>query len=147
MADLALFERLAAGDNHLGILATTRADGSVHASLVNIGVLPDPVDGSAAVGLVAQGGSVKLALLRRSGRAIVVVKRGYEWASAAGGVRLIGPDDRSELDAQVPEVIRSVYRAAGGSHEDWQEFDRVMRDERRCAVFVRAEKITSNAGA
>jgi hypothetical protein len=146
MADLALFERLTAGDNHLGVLTTARSDRTVHASVVSVGVLADPVDGSDAVGLVAQGNSVKLAILRQSGRATVVVKHGYQWASAAGSVRLIGPDDGSELGLDVPGVIRSVYRAAGGDHEDWEEFDRVMRDERRCAVFVRAERITSNAG-
>ena len=46
----------------------------------------------------------------------------------------------------MPETIRSVFRAAGGSHGDWEEFDRVMAAERRCAVFVRAEAISSNAG-
>ena len=45
----------------------------------------------------------------------------------------------------MPETIRSVFRAAGGNHEDWDAFDRVMAAERRCAVFVRADAVTSNA--
>jgi hypothetical protein len=61
-------------------------------------------------------------------------------------VRLVGPDDGADLGLDVPETIRSVFRAAGGTHEDWDEFDRVMAAERRCAVFVRADRISTNPG-
>ena len=57
------------------------------------------------------------------------------------------PRRRSELGLDVPETIRSVFRAAGGSHGDWAEFDRVMAEERRCAVFVRADSVSTNAGS
>ncbi|HXX88655.1 MAG TPA: pyridoxamine 5'-phosphate oxidase family protein [Acidimicrobiales bacterium] len=147
MADLALVERLAAADRHLAVITTCRADGSVHASVVSAGVTRDPVDGSPSVGLVAHGDSVKLKLLRRTGRATVVFKDGYQWAAVAGPTRLVGPDDGAELGLDVPDVIRSVYRAAGGDHEDWDEFDRVMAEDRRCAVFVRAERISANPTA
>ena len=147
MADLELVERLAAGDHHLAVLAVARSDGSIQASVVSAGITTDPVDGSPAIGLVAIGNSRKLQLLRRSNQATVVFKDGYQWAAVSGPVRLIGPDDGTELGLDVPEVIRSVYRAAGGDHEDWAEFDRVMADERRCAVFVRAERIGSNPSA
>jgi hypothetical protein len=40
-------------------------------------------------------------------------------------------------------VIRAVFKAAGGAHDDWDEFDRVMTADRRCAVFVRADWIMS----
>jgi PPOX class probable F420-dependent enzyme len=146
MADLAFVEGIAAGDHHLAVLTTTKADGSVHASVVNAGITTDPVDDSPAIGLVALGDSLKLKLLRRSGRATLVFKDGYQWAAVSGPTRLIGPDDLNP-DLNAPEVIRSVYRAAGGDHEDWEEFDRVMAADRRCAVFVRVETITSNAGA
>ncbi len=145
MTDLGDVERLADGDHHLAVVATTRADGSVQASVVSAGVADDPVDGSPSVALVAQGGSLKLRLLRRSGQATVVFKVGGQWAAVAGPVRLIGPDDGAELGLDVPAVIRSAYRAAGGDHEDWAEFDRVMVEDRRCAVFVRADRISSNA--
>ena len=144
MVDLADVGRLAARD-HFAVVATTRADGSVQASVVSAGVIDDPVDGSPGVALVAIGNSLKLRLLRRSGEATVVFKIGGEWAAVAGPVRLIGPDDGTELGLDVPDVIRSVYRAAGGDHEDWDEFDRVMAEDRRCAVFVRADRISSSA--
>jgi len=147
MADLAHAVRLAAADHYLAVFAVGRPDGTVQASVVNAGPLADPVDGSLGVAAVIGGASRKLTLLRRAGRATLVFKSGWEWASVAGPVRLIGPDDGAEFGLDVPETLRSVFRAAGGNHEDWGEFDRIMAAERRCAVFVRAEIVTSNPGS
>ncbi len=146
MLDLDYVKRLAEGDHHLAVLTTARADGSVHASLVSAGIIDDPVDGSPSVGLVAIGNSRKLPLLRQSGAATIVFKNGFQWAAVSGPTRLIGPEDGLEYGFQVPDTIRAVYRAAGGEHEDWAEFDRVMAEDRRCAVFIKAEKIFSNPG-
>jgi hypothetical protein len=115
--------------------------------VVSAGVTDDPIDGSAGVAAVVAGGSRKLRLLREVGRATLVFKSGWDWIAVSGPARLVGPDDGTELGLDVPETIRSVFRAAGGTHEDWDEFDRVMAAERRCAVFVRAERIASNAGS
>jgi hypothetical protein len=38
-----------------------------------------------------------------------------------------------------------VFQAAGGGHDDWDEYDRVMARERRCAVFVQANRVTGVA--
>jgi hypothetical protein len=146
MKDLDDVERLAAGDNYLAVFALARPDRRVQASVVSAGILPDPVDGSPGVAAVVGGGTRKLELLRAVGRATLVFKTGWEWAAVSGPVRLVGPDDGVELGLDVPATLRSVFRAAGGTHEDWEEFDRVMAAERRCAVFVRAERISANAG-
>ena len=53
-ADLDLVRRLVAADHGLAVVATTRADGSVHASVVNAGVLDDPLTGVPVVGFVAR---------------------------------------------------------------------------------------------
>jgi hypothetical protein len=146
MADLDDVERLASGDSYLAVFTVARPNGTVQASVVSAGVLADPVDGSAGVAAVVGGGSRKLELLRQVGRATLVFKTGWEWVAVSGPVRLVGPDDGTDLGLDVPALIRSVFRAAGGTHEDWDEFDRVMAADRRCAVFVRAERISSNAG-
>ncbi|WP_199434937.1 pyridoxamine 5'-phosphate oxidase family protein [Qaidamihabitans albus] len=145
-ADLALVRRLAAAENGLATIATTRPDGTVHASVVNAGVLPDPVSGNTSVGLVARGGTRKLEHLRRSGHATVVFRRGWEWVSVQGPVRLIGPDDPDPdfLADGVPRLLRDVFTAAGGTHDNWGEYDRVMAEERRAAVFVEAARISGN---
>jgi Pyridoxamine 5'-phosphate oxidase len=143
MATLEDVETIAAGDGHLAVLAVARGDGSVQASVVSAGVIADPVDGALGVGLVAGGGTAKLALLRSNPRATVVFKHGYEWVAVAGSARLVGPDDPAPGFA-VPPILRAIFVAAGGDHEDWAAFDRAMADERRCGVFVRADAVTSN---
>ncbi len=37
---------------------------------------------------------------------------------------------------RLPGLLRDVFAAAGGTHADWDEFDRVMAAERRAAVLV-----------
>ena len=146
MTDLDDVARIAAGDHHLAVFTVARPDGSVQASVVSAGVIADPIDGVRGVAAVLGGGTRKLELLRERGLQQLVFKVGGEWAAVGGPVRLVGPDDGSDLDLDVPETLRAVFRAAGGSHQDWSEFDRVMAAERRCAAFVRAERISSNAG-
>ena len=145
-ADLALVRRLAAAEHGLAIVTTTRIDGSVHASLVNAGVLDDPVTGLTVVGFVTRGSTVKLGLLRRSGRATVVFRSGWEWVAAEGPVRFVGPQDLPEGFGadRLPRLLRDVFAAAGGTHDDWAEYDRVMAAERRTAVLVEPARLTSN---
>ena len=42
-------------------------------------------------------------------------------------------------------LLRDIYTAAGGTHDDWDEYDRVMADERRVAVLVTPERTYGNA--
>jgi PPOX class probable F420-dependent enzyme len=145
-ADLDLVRRLAGADHGLAVVATMRGDGSVHASVVNAGVLDDPVSGGPAVGFVAGGSALKLRLLRRTPRATVVFRSGWEWAAVEGAAQLIGPDDPQDGFGpdDVRQLLRDVFTAAGGTHEDWEEYDRVMAAERRVAVLVAASRVTSN---
>jgi PPOX class probable F420-dependent enzyme len=145
-ADLELVRRLVKAEHGLVVVATTRADGTVHASVVNAGVLDDPVTGEPSVGLVAQGRARKLALLRESGRATLVFRSGWEWVAVEGPVRIAGPDDQLEGLAPegLPTLLRDIFTAAGGTHDNWAEYDRVMAEERRTAVLVQPARITSN---
>jgi len=77
-----------------------------------------------------------------------VFRVGWEWVAVEGTVELAGPDDPLtgfDPDA-VPELLRDVFAAAGGTHDDWDEYDRVMAAERRTAVLVRPERVYSNPG-
>jgi PPOX class probable F420-dependent enzyme len=144
LADIA---KIGAEDRYLAVVATTRADGTVQASVVNAGVLPHPVSGQDVVGFVTYGKG-KLSNLRRRPQATVVFRAGWQWGAVEGACDIIGPDDSfpSLEPAQLPELLRSVFRAAGGSHDNWAEYDRVMREERRAAVLVRPDRIYSNRG-
>jgi PPOX class probable F420-dependent enzyme len=145
-ADLEAARRLGAAEHWLVVVATTRPDGSVHASLVNAGILDHPVTGEPTIALVARGDARKLVHLRRTGRATVVFRSGWEWVAVDGPASNVGPDDAMpgvEAD-DVPALLREVFRAAGGSHDDWDEYDRVMAADRRAAVFIAPERITGN---
>ena len=147
MADLELVRRLAGADHGLAIVGTTRSDGSIQASLVNAGVLAHPEGQHDVVGFVARGDALKLRNLRARPRASVVFRSGWEWAAVEGPTTIIGPDDTATTtDAEaLRALLRDVFSAAGGTHDDWDEYDRAMRDERRAAVLVTPERISGNA--
>ena len=56
----------------------------------------------------------------------------------------VGPDaDYEGFDpSSVLQLIRDVFISAGGTHQDWDEYDRVMAAERRAAVFIHPTRIT-----
>jgi PPOX class probable F420-dependent enzyme len=143
---LELVARLGGAEHGLAVVVTVRRDGEPSASVVNAGVLPHPLTGEPVVGFVAQGGTAKLANLRRHPRATLVFRAGWEWVAVAGAADLAGPDDTLPgLDeGTLPGLLRDVFAAAGGSHDDLDEYDRVMAAERRAAVLVRPERFTTN---
>jgi PPOX class probable F420-dependent enzyme len=147
MADLDDFARLAAGDHGLCVVSTARADGTVQSTLVNAGVLEHPGTGENVVGMVIRGGTRKLVNLRVRPRMTVVARDGWQWAAAEGPVWICGPDDPvSGIDAErLRLLLREVFTAAGGTHDDFDEYDRVMADERRAVVLVTPERVYGNA--
>jgi PPOX class probable F420-dependent enzyme len=146
MTDLSDFSAIGAQDSGLCIVSTLRADGTIQASLVNAGVYEHPVSGARGVALVAAGGSRKLVNLRVRPRVTVVARAGWQWVAAEGDAELIGPDD--PIEGVGPEelrlALRAVFVAAGGTHADWDEYDRVMAAERRTVVFVSTDRVYSN---
>ncbi|HEY4023379.1 MAG TPA: TIGR03618 family F420-dependent PPOX class oxidoreductase, partial [Pseudonocardiaceae bacterium] len=129
---------LAAPDNGLAVVSTVRADATVQASLVNVGLLPHPATGEPALGFTTYG-KVKLANLRARPQIAVTFRNGWQWATAEGRAELAGPDDAQPWlkDAdQLRLLLREVFTAAGGTHDDWDEYDRVMAKERRAVVLI-----------
>ncbi|WP_410658088.1 pyridoxamine 5'-phosphate oxidase [Amycolatopsis sp. lyj-112] len=145
-ADLEVVRRLSLQEHGLATVSTVRADGTVHSSVVNAGVIEDPVTQAAGVGFVAMGGVKKLDLFRRAGHATITFRRGWEWAAVQGATHLIGPDDPDAAfdPAGLPRLLRDVFVAATGTHDDWDEYDRAMAAERRVAVFVTANRVSGN---
>jgi PPOX class probable F420-dependent enzyme len=147
MTDLKDFARLVTRDHGLCVVSTLRPDSTIQSSVVNAGVLDHPVTGKQVVGLVARGGSRKLANMRARPRATVVVRAGWEWVAAEGPVDLAGPDDGfGDMDAErIRLLLREIFTACGGTHDDWDAYDRVMAQERRTAVLVTPERVYSSA--
>ena len=147
MTDLADFVALVGGDRGLGVVSTLRPDSTIQSSVVNVGVLPHPVTGELVVAFVSQGRARRLSYLRARPRATVVLRSGWQWAAAEGPVQLCGPDDPLPgVDAErLRLLLREIFTAAGGTHDDWDAYDAAMAAERRTAVLVTPERVYSNA--
>ncbi len=120
--------------------------GGIHSCVVNAGVLQHPLTDAEVVGLVAAGGARKLRNLRADPSATIVVRAGWEWTAVEGTADIIGPDDaHADVDAEALRLLlRDIFRAAGGTHDDWDAYDKVMTEERRAAVFVTPRRAYGN---
>jgi PPOX class probable F420-dependent enzyme len=133
-------------DHGLAVVSTTRSGGTIQSSVVNAGVLGHPLRGAPVVAFVSAGEAGRLRNLRARPRATVVFRAGWQWAAVEGAVELVGPDDPlAGIDTERLRVLlRDIFVSAGGSHDDWDEYDRVMASERRVAVLVEPERIYGN---
>jgi PPOX class probable F420-dependent enzyme len=136
---------LATSEQGLLVVSTLRADGSIQASLVNAGVLPHPATAQPVVGFVTYG-RAKPAHLRARPTLTLTVRSGWNWATVEGTAELIGPDDPyPAVDGErLRLLLREVFQAAGGRHDDWAEYDRVMAEQRRTVVLAVPVRIYSN---
>ncbi|GAB7146505.1 TIGR03618 family F420-dependent PPOX class oxidoreductase [Mycobacterium riyadhense] len=137
---------LAAAESGLAVVSTVRADETVQASLVNVGLLPHPAGGAPVLGFTTYG-KVKLANLRARPQLAVTFRNGWQWATVEGRAELVGPDDSQAWLADPDQfrlLLREVFTAAGGTHDDWDEYDRVMAAERRAVVLIAPTRVYSN---
>ena len=137
MSELEPVAELGRQVNGLTVVSTLRADGTIQASLVNAGVMPSPLDGEPILAFVTYG-KVKIANLRARPQVTATVQAGWRWATVEGQATIIGPDDpRDDFDAErLRRLLRDVFLAAGGSHDNWDEYDRTMLEQRRAAVLI-----------
>ena len=126
----------------LAVVSTLRADATIQSSLVNAGVLAHPSTGEPVLAFVTYG-RVKLANLRVRPQVTATFRSGWGWATVEGRAQLAGPDDLQPwLDhEQLRLLLRAVFVAAGGQHEDWAEYDRVMAEQRRTVVLVEPGRV------
>ena len=142
MTDLSAFRALVPRDHGLVVVSTSRPDGSIQSSVVNAGVIDHPTSAQPVVAFVSGGSSHRLRNLRARPRASVVVRAGWQWAGVEGPAQLAGPDDPLDGvdDERLRLLLREIFASAGGNHDDWDEYDRAMREERRVAVLVTPER-------
>lgn len=136
---------LARDEHGLAVISTLRADRSIQSSVVNAGPLAHPSTGEPVLAFVTYG-RVKLANLRIRPQVTATFRAGWQWATVEGRAQLAGPDDPQPwLDAErLRLLLREVFVAAGGEHEDWDEYDRVMAEQRRTAVLITPSRVYSN---
>lgn len=136
---------LSSDEQGLVVVATLRANGTIQSSLVNAGVLAHPVTGGTILAFVAAG-PVKLANMRVRPQVTATFRNGWQWAAVEGHAQLAGPDDAQPwLDPdRLRRLLREIFTAAGGTHDDWEEYDRVMAEQRRAAVLIHPDRVYSN---
>jgi len=136
---------LAAKEQGLAVISTLRRDGTIQASLVNAGVMTNAFSSEQVTAFVTYG-RVKLANLRLRPQLAVTFRSGWAWVTVEGSAQLIGPDDpHPDVDPErLRLLLREVFVAAGGSHDNWAEYDRVMAEQRRTVVFVKPARVYSN---
>lgn len=138
---------LASQESGLAVVSTLRADQTIQSSLINAGLLPHPATAQPALGFVTYG-KVKLANLRARPQIAVTFRRGWQWATVEGYTELAGPDDPQPWlgSGALPRLLRDIFTAAGGTHDDWDAYDRTMREQRRTAVLINPTRIYTNGG-
>ena len=114
----------------------------------------DPTDqcGGGAADLTRPTGSSQLNHGLGQRRHALQVETGQLTAAGVGRqgtlrAELAGPDDTQPwlTDADhLRALLRDVFSAAGGTHDDWDEYDRVMAAERRAVVLIAPTRVYSN---
>ena len=136
---------MAAREQYLAVVGTLRADSTIQSSLVNAGVLDHPITGEPVLSFVTYG-AAKLRNLRVRPQLAVTFRSAWAWATVEGNAELIGPDDPHPHvdDERLRLMLRDIFTAAGGTHDDWDAYDRTMLEQHRTAVFVKPSRIYSN---
>jgi PPOX class probable F420-dependent enzyme len=115
------------------VVSTIRPSGTIQSTLVNVGIYAD------GVGFTTVGQSRKEYNLTRNPACTVTIHHGPYWITVEGKARLYTWDNTDPETMRC--LLRELYVAAGGTHDDWDTYDRVIREERRAAVVVMPERI------
>ena len=129
----------------LAVVSTLRADGTIQSSLVNAGVIAHPLTAESVLAFVTYG-KVKLANLRARPQITATTRDGWRWTTVEGRAALVGPDDpHVKVNGErLRLLLRAVFVAAGGSHDNWDEYDRTMIEQRRAAVLITPSRVYGN---
>ncbi len=141
--------RISAANSGLCTFVCLDESGAPHASVINAGVMNHPLTDKPVVAAVVMGSARKITMLRADPRAAVTFRHEWDWVGVRGRAQIIGLDDPADgFDiAQLPGLLREVFQAAGGEHDDWDEYDQAMATSRRAAIFVPTDKVISNPGS
>ena len=138
--------RFLADETGLATISTVQQDGRVLSSIANCAIIPNPLTGDECVALVSMGTAARLKHVRRGSEVTISVRRGWNWIAATGAADLIGPEDNVEsVDPEALRLLlREIYQAAGGMHDDFDAYDAEMLKSRRAAVLVTPTRIIGN---
>jgi hypothetical protein len=108
--------------------------------------LPHPATSDPVLGFATYG-RVKIANLRSRPQLAATFRNGWQWATVEGRAELAGPDDPTPWLADgegLRLLLREVFTAAGGTHDNWGEYDRVTAEQRRAVALVTPTRVYTN---
>jgi PPOX class probable F420-dependent enzyme len=123
---------LSRSDSGLAIVSTLRADHTIQSSLVNTGIVGDRL-------AFVTYGQVKLANLRARPQLSVAFRNGWKYATVEGRAEIAGPGDLDPEKLRL--LLREIFTAAGGTHDNWAEYDRTMLEQQRAAVLITPSRV------
>ena len=146
MSDIEIFSNYLLEETGLVTVSTTQVDGRVLSSVVNCGMIEHPLTGDTCVAFVSGSKAARLKHIDRGSQVTITARRGWAWSSVTGPADLIRPEQVPEsIDKeQMRLLLREVFHAAGGVHDDLEEYDRAMAQERRVVVCVTPERVLGN---
>lgn len=115
------------------VVSTIRPSGTIQNTLVNVGLYAD------GIGFTTVGKSRKEVHLKLNPACTITIHNGPYWITVEGNARLYTWDNTDSETMR--QILRSLYVIAGGTHDDWETYDRVIRKEQRAAVVVVPERI------
>ncbi|WP_329235940.1 PPOX class F420-dependent oxidoreductase [Streptomyces sp. NBC_00111] len=125
------------GEYDGGVLVTLKRDGRPQLSNVNHAYYPD--EGVLRVSVTE--GRAKTRNLRRDPRASYHVTSDDRWAWTVADVTAeLTPPAADPHDAVVEQLI-TLYRDVRGEHPDWDEYRRVMVQDRRAVLTLRIDHV------
>ena len=146
MSDIEIFSNYLSEETGLVTVSTTQVDGKVLSSVVNCGMIEHPLTGATCVAFVSGSRAARLEHIDRGSQVTITARRGWAWSSVTGPADLIRPEQVPEsIDKeQMRLLLREVFHAAGGVHDDLEEYDRAMAQEGRVVVCVTPERVLGN---
>ena len=146
MSDIEIFSNYLSEETGLVTVSTTQVDGRVLSSVVNCGMIEHPLTGATCVAFVSGSKAARLKHIDRGSQVTITARRGWAWSSVTGPADLIRPEQVPEsIDKeQMRLLLREVFHAAGGVHDDLEEYDRAMVQEGRVVVCVTPERVLGN---
>ena len=146
MSDIETFSNYLSEETGLATVSTTQVDGRVLSSVVNCGIIQHPLTGATCVAFVSGSNAARLKHIDRGSQVTISVRRGWAWSSVTGPADLIRTENLPDsIDTEKMRLLlRKVFHAAGGVHDDLEEYDRAMAEEGRVVICVTPERILGN---
>ena len=125
--------------NDKAVLSTFRRNGAAQLSIVVVGAYGD------GAAFTTTEDRAKLLNLRRDPRCSLLVSQDSWWGFVVleGEARILSADNTDANELR--QTFREVYRSISGEHPNWDEYDRVMVEDKRAVVVVVPERIYGTA--